>query len=361
MTFEEMKKSEDGNEFAERYCDDVREKIKAVVEKMGISQGELANKSGLGPSTVSKFLSGDMKISLLHVAKLCKALEISPSDVLALEESQKSIVGGDERIDCNGTLIENPSHSAFNGYIGTHYVYFNSTISTEEKILEGKLQFAESQDKKSCIAELVLDTGKKRSDGSTFTKHYSGNLVISLSMSVCYCILQSRELGEMCFLVFDHLFLFGEEMTCRMATVTTVSAGGNRRPAMHRLLISKECLDVSAEEGEDFNFVRGQLILNNSEIVIKKSKYEAMQKQETAMLNSDNMKGLLDVFNEYSVKQEVYFMDESKLREAHFPMVDKVKLISMLRCYSVGARYNKISTRTDEYAHYYIESKKSSK
>lgn len=85
----QMLQYEDYDAFADDYCDEVVERIKQLLEKSGISQGTLAAKSGLGQSTVSKFLAGDTRVSLIHIAKICRALEVDPGEVLSLEPGGK--------------------------------------------------------------------------------------------------------------------------------------------------------------------------------------------------------------------------------------------------------------------------------
>lgn len=345
--------------FAEEYCDEVVERIKRILEEQGISQGTLAAKSGLGQSTVSKFLAGDTRVSLIHIAKICRALEIDPGEILALERRYEKKEENYEILENweNEMLICDPSHPAFNGYKRKFEVYFNSTISSENKILHGSLNFQPSGNGRYCVAELVLDTGKKNIDGSAILKEYRGKMIISLSMSACYCVLTERKIGEVCFLVFNHMFLFHEELACRMACVSTVSSGGNKRPTMHRLLLSRVALDVEKADSEDSKFLRGQFMLNTSDILIEKSAYDKMKKEEAAFAERNEIKELLDELENCWESLETRRINEAKIRNADCKMEDKVKLISLLRSYSMSDKYNKISTKTDEYIYSYMEKK----
>lgn len=356
-----MKWYTDHETFSEEYCKDVIQKIKQVMDQKSMSQVVLANKIGMGQSTLSKFLAGDTRVSLSHIAKICWALEINPGDILSLDQEQlpraaATVPYGHSRN--SETLITSPAHSAFKGYLRAFYVYFNSTISSEDIILEGILKFEPSPDTDICTADLVLDTGKKRADGTPITKHYTGELIISLSMSACYCTLISPEISEICFLVFHHMFLFHEELICRLACVSTVSSGGNKRPTIHRMLISRNRLDVSNHKSDDFNFVRGQLMLNSSEIYITEKAYANMKHMEEEQLNDEEMRALLDEFDALCDKDKVFFVDESKLRNSLYPMDKKLKMITLLRKYSISSKYNKISTKSDEYILNYLENKK---
>ncbi|MCD8221099.1 MAG: helix-turn-helix transcriptional regulator [Clostridiales bacterium] len=354
-----MTNHEEYEQFANEYCQKVLEKIKRVMEKSNISQGMLASKSGLSQSTVSKFLAGDTRVSLIHVAKICKALEIDPGEILSFREPMKTSeesmnIWGDDK---ETMLIRRPSHPAYRGYLREFNVYFNSTISSEDKILQGKLIFQASENGKCCVAKLMLDTGKRKGDGTPVEKKYEGEMLISLSMSACYCILQEKNIGEICFFSFSHIFLFNEDLGCRLACATTVSSGGNKRPTMHRLLLSRQELDVDNVNGDDFRMVRGQLMLNSSDILIEAGEYRKLKEAEEELPDREGVHELLDDFEQCCDSLEVYRIEESKLRKASCTMEDKVKVISLLRSSSLNNKYNKISTKADEYMYSYLENK----
>ena len=96
-------------------------------------------------------------------------------------------------------------------------------------------------------------------------------------MSSCYCTLISHELGEICFFVFDYISINTENLVSRMACALTTSAGGNRCPTMHRLLICKDELDISNKESDDFKFLSAHLKLNSSDIIITESKLSEIE------------------------------------------------------------------------------------
>ena len=99
---------------------------------------------------------------------------------------------------------------------------------------------------KSCKV-LKIYTGKIDVSGQKITKNYTGDMIISVSFSSCYCSLINSEIGELCFLFFHHMFLFSQEIICRVGGVLTTSSGSNRRPTMHRMVISKYPFDISKE------------------------------------------------------------------------------------------------------------------
>lgn len=341
--------NEDYDEYAAEYCAEIVTRLKKIAEHKNISQGTIATRSGIGQSTISKFFSGKMEVTLTHVVKICKALDIEPSEVFS--ESHQYLAP--QNITYNDdTLIVNPAHPAFKGYMGTFHVYFNSTISSEKVILHGELDFTKSNDQKSCVANMKLYTGKYKNN-MEITKNYTGKLVISLSMSSCYCELVAKDIGEMCFFVFDHMFLFNDDLYCRMACAVTTSSGGNRRPTMHRLFLSREKLDVSNTKTPDYRFLYGQLQLNNSEIVISKELYDKVIKDNVDRKDTE-MNELIDEFEIGLHEAPYYVIDEGKIRNTQYSMDTKLKLITYLRENSLSQDYNKISTKTDEYTYYYL-------
>ena len=199
-----------------------------------------------------------------------------------------------------------------------------------------------------------------RWDDSYYTDVYKrqGKVTVSLSMSACYFVLTETEIGEICFLVFNHLFLFKEDLICRMACAATVSSGGNKRPTMHRLLLSRAELDVDHPDSEDFKFLRGQLMLNTSDILIEKRAYDKFKKEEQDFVEKNEIRELLDELEGGTWESlQVYRIDEAKIRNADCRQEEKIRLISLLRNYSMNEKYNKISTKTDEHICNYIENK----
>lgn len=62
---------------AEKYFGDITEQLAAYMEKNGITKSELADKMGVSPSQVSQFFNSNSNVTLLTLAKIAKALEVS--------------------------------------------------------------------------------------------------------------------------------------------------------------------------------------------------------------------------------------------------------------------------------------------
>lgn len=57
-------------------------KLRAVRVEKGISQEELAHRSGLHRTYVSSVERGERNVSLVNIAKLANALGVKPSDLM---------------------------------------------------------------------------------------------------------------------------------------------------------------------------------------------------------------------------------------------------------------------------------------
>uniref|UniRef100_UPI004057AA9F helix-turn-helix domain-containing protein n=1 Tax=Agathobacter sp. TaxID=2021311 RepID=UPI004057AA9F len=192
-------------------------RIRELVDSKKLKQSYLAQKSNISQSTLSKVMSGETKLTMQHIFKLCKALEITPSDLFATDDTKRvsfdSILNEMSLINDvylnKQILIKDPKHPSFKGYIDNEfYFYCYPTISSETTLLEGKLSFVEDSNQTYCKAKLCLYTGKIDYMNNKITKEYHGEMIISLTMGVCYCLLINSEIGEICTFSFKHTFLF---------------------------------------------------------------------------------------------------------------------------------------------------------
>lgn len=343
--------------FMEDYNFKVSQHLIQIMQKLKITQISLSKKTGINQSTLSKILSNKSKITLEQMALICRALQIDPSEITSFKgmNNVNSILSTDF-ISESDNLVYDISRSAFKGYLNKYFFYFFSTISTELKLLHGTLELYKHEDNNRCKVKLVLNTGKYDVEGNEITKNYEGDMIISISLSSCYCILTNQEIGEMCFIIFSHMFLFSNDMICRMASVLTTSSGENRRPTLHRMVLSKYEFNLQ-KNSDDLQFLQGQLRLNNSDIIISKSSYEKLRKNST-VLKSCNLQNFFIDFERLNSLEEYYVIDETKLRNSKIPTISKILGISLLRENSIAPKYNKISTKTDEYLFKYIENTK---
>jgi transcriptional regulator with XRE-family HTH domain len=69
-------------------------KVRALRERLGISQEELAYRAGLHRTYVGDVERGERNISLLNIVQIAAALEVPPSELLQDLPTQKVVPAG---------------------------------------------------------------------------------------------------------------------------------------------------------------------------------------------------------------------------------------------------------------------------
>ena len=64
---------------------EIQERLRETIKYGNISQKELAEKLGINPSTVSKYMRLDKYPSLDTFANICEILDVSADDILGLK------------------------------------------------------------------------------------------------------------------------------------------------------------------------------------------------------------------------------------------------------------------------------------
>ena len=65
--------------------EDIQKRLREAIQYGTISQKELAQKLGVNPSTVSKYMRLDKYPSLDTFANICEILDVSADDILGLK------------------------------------------------------------------------------------------------------------------------------------------------------------------------------------------------------------------------------------------------------------------------------------
>ena len=66
--------------------EDIQKRLREEIRLSAISQKELAERLGINPSTVSKYLRLDKYPSLDTFANICEILDVSADDILGLKK-----------------------------------------------------------------------------------------------------------------------------------------------------------------------------------------------------------------------------------------------------------------------------------
>ena len=341
------------------YEEKVLKTIKEKLQNLKITQKKLSDITEISQPTLSKLFCGKTKFTLEQLARISYALKLDIAELVSFSNTnlpfQSSSIASTHFIPENDNLVCTTNRPAFKGYIGnTYYIYFYSTISSEIQLIHGTLSLTASAENK-CIIDLEIYTGQTDVSGNRIKKAYTGDMIISVSLGSCYCSLFNAEIGELCFLSFHHMFLFSQDILCRLGAVLTTSSGGNRRPTLHRMVISKSEFDLT-EGNKDLHFLKGQLKLNSSKILVSKNDFQKLLKESN--LEQDNeLKKFFSTFETLASQNEYYEIDESALLGMTFSVDTKIYGINLLREVSAADKYNKISTKSDEFLFEYISKK----
>ena len=65
--------------------EDIQKRLREAIQYGEVSQKELAQKLGINPSTVSKYMRLDKYPSLDTFANICEILDVSADDILGLK------------------------------------------------------------------------------------------------------------------------------------------------------------------------------------------------------------------------------------------------------------------------------------
>ena len=275
--------------------------------------------------------SGIKSISVYHIWIICKALHIEARMLLDPYTTVTSDGTGDRE-----NIIADVNRPEFQRYLGTYNAYFFPTKVSERNMLYGKLELAKSQFGQ-CQAEFTIFTKsvlKGKEENSQ--KVYTGRMVISLNMSACYVILENHQIGEISFLSFRYMYTNEHDMSCRIALALTTSAGENRRPTVHRMLLTRR--ELSSEE---LSLLRSQLLMNTDKIMIERKALEDIM----AGLNcsEEEKRRFLTAISPI----QYCMFDEALINELQINDETRTKLICQIRNASTAARYNKVSGKAD--------------
>lgn len=315
--------------------------------ELDMTQQALSQRTHIAQPTISKLLTGKSAFSLEQLIIISSAIGINllsivnDSDFINIPLKPSSSI---DLIPESDNLALDTTRPAFKGYLNNiFHIYFLSTVTGENRIINGNIEFIDTPNKR-CKVKLTISTGKTNLFGEEITKEYTGNLIISIQQSTCYCILYNKDIAELSCLSFSHMYLSNEDLKCRMCVALTTSSGENRRPTIQRLIMSKYSFDL--KNNEDVQFLTSQLRLNTKTISIDRTDLEEIL--------------TLDEYKKYKAQlvpssyAESCILDENQLLALNMKLAEKINLINMLRDKSSAPKNNKIGTNTDEFLFEYI-------
>ena len=276
----------------------------------------------------------------LDIAALLKKYEENKKTMLKKELKTKELL-----LPFSGTnLITDPNSVHFSGYMQDYYCYYYPTDSSENKkpknILKGILNLKAEHD--YCKATLTINTNTINDEGDVNYKKYTGYAAISPTVNSMNCIMYSDYLCEFCFLMFRFFKLNFGKQDCRIAGVlSSSSANEERRPAVLRMLLSKE--EISEE---DLKIVAPSMFLNYSTITINDTSLHQIANI------SETYQKIVDELLQKIPPQNIYFYKEKdiiNLAQKYLAKKEEaLEFVMQLRAASHAYRYNKVSTKADE-------------
>lgn len=235
--------------------------------------------------------------------------------------------------------------SALGGYCGEYNCLFVSTDSASPDLVEGKLRIGADPDRSGqCLAHMTIYNNKKE------IKWYSGPFFLNQHYRTWHCILVGEKRQEICMLTASHFNATLLSNQYNMALSLTTSSGVQKRPTVHRLLISRKPIPQEAHK-----LIRAQLRLNTDSICIEEDALAELEKDtlqhlEAAVEEKDALKYravLKCIARIRGAKQRVYFtIDESIIYDSQ-EIAEKQEVrsfvVSEIRSYTPNMYYNKVS------------------
>lgn len=293
----------------------------------------------INEGNVSKRVKGQISFGPMMLAYMCEYLGVSMEQVCyetmnpAIDILKRSYKG-DELLERFSVKNED-----LDKYYGDYYCYFFPTIKEEQGIIQGRFCINKLDDEHYAKVLLTLDI-PKRGKKQIIQKNYEGIMIISSKLSACYCIISNAELGECNFITFRfNRALNTVDNQGGLASVSTISAGHEKVPTIHRMLISRKQLNKAM-----LKKLGPHLYLNRSDIIIEMKKLEEVI--EAYNLSHEVKKSIMD-----NVKcRDLCVISESALRlalEKESNVLPVRDVIPGVREKAYNVKYNKISERAD--------------
>ena len=307
---------------------------------------------------ISKLERGDSRIKLTKegVNAIQKALQLPDELTTSLLEELQSVEEADQqknigariRVYEAGQLISKGASQEFQSYMGKYHCLFISTDSSNRMPVRGIFEVSAGEDRENqCIAHMTIYDKKGKP-----IKWYSGPFFINLHYRTWHCVLVGRDKQEVCMLTASHFNSTIHQNLLNVALVLTTSSGLQKRPTMHRLLLSRN----RVTKKETLELVQAQLKLNSDNICISKSALDELQGDiEESILHAKTEKErkkyqavliCIEKIRELGKKEEFYLMAESIIYDSNAIIQDKHLrgyVVSKIRAATDAMHYNKVS------------------
>lgn len=321
------------------FTDAVWNRIKELLKRRSVKQAWLVKRCKemgmpISQPELSKLYTGKKKINVYELIAISRALEVS-IDFLV----RNNIAAEGDLLNTGKSLklLSNVESEQFQAYLGEFYIYYNKTTEQEDEIQTGRLLITEEA-LGYCGIKLQIYTKEFRGQ-KEIVKEYEGRMLITTFLSGAYIVLRSDSLGELCFMALRHRTFAVKQLECRLALCLTMSAGENKVPTVHKMLLSKWALSEEQLEG-----IRSYLSLYGNVIKIEKDKANQLLDYIEPEKDKDALKVLLDM-----MPQKQYYEVSIELLRRHLQLDRKefAKFIASFLSLAETEKYAKIYEQDD--------------
>lgn len=276
------------------------------------------------------------------VAALRDILSLSEEDCMLARSGDAIVLPNWISINEQRHLLTSAVEPEFKSYLGKYHCVFKSTETTVNELIHCDMNIYKADDG-TCDVTLCLHISEK-----DLTKRYTGKFFINDYFDVCYIILCGNTWQEVCMMIAPRFKAVLDENKFFTPLVLTTSAGKNKRPTVHRMLISRKKL-----QGKSLELAASQLLLNNDYLVFKEAQLEKLETEIQQQLLREPESELLKVADRFCAiirergsKEAVIRIEESDLLDIAYnggTKETRAMATAFVRKYTDGVYHNKIS------------------
>ncbi len=240
-----------------------------------------------------------------------------------------------------GQIICSASHQELQSYFGNYNCIYFSTDSSVKEIVHGSLHIRAGKNAKlPCVARLTIFD-----QNGIPIKWYSGPFVINRHYRTWHCILIGHDKQEVCMLTASHFNATVHTNIMNIALAITTSAGTQKRPTVHRLLIYRNELSKM-----QLKLLTSQLRLNTDSILISEQGLNELEsiinKYVDGSFEKRVLTDCLKLIHNEATEIRYFRLDESLIYDSTKINCDKKMkswAISQIRSCTDREYYNKLS------------------
>lgn len=249
----------------------------------------------------------------------------------------------------NDNLLSKSDNKIFSYYHGKYYCIFHSTDSSDPKCIYGEMEINGGDSLNQTITKFKII------ENNEVIKEYEGVFVFNTHYNMWYSILIGKKKQEVCMIAAQHFNSTLRSNQLNVALVITTSAGMQKRPTMHRMVISRNKI---CEKQRDL--LLSQLKLNDDTIFISKEKLNLLESDIVKELNNSKDSTEKHYYNAMlkSIEEirkmpceSYYKIDEAIIYDSTIISNDKkirAHVICKIREYTENRYYNKLSNTVHE-------------